>query len=92
MVIVTDDRSSGTEPLKDAVKPILVKGVRIYIVNIGSKPDKEETEDIIPGETNQLTPKITDDVPPLAPELAKRITEDTNESKLSYYFAHNLFQ
>ncbi len=81
MVIVTDDRSSGKEPVKEAVKLLQDKGVKIYIVNIGSKPDEGETKDIVPDEQNVITPKSTDEVPPLAPELAKKITDDTNDRK-----------
>lgn len=85
MVIVTDDKSSGKEPVKEAVKPLQDKGVRIYIVNIGSKPDEGETKDIVPDEKNVLTPKTTDEVPPLAPKLAKKITDDTNDRKFKLY-------
>ena len=81
LIIVTDDRSSGKEPLKDAAKPVQENGVRIFVVNIGSKPDKEETEDIVPDEKNILTPKTTDEVPSIAPELVKKITDDTNDRK-----------
>lgn len=68
-------------PVKEAVKPLQGKGVRIYIVNIGSKPDEEETKDIVPDEKNVLTPKSTDEVPALAPELFKKINDDTNDRK-----------
>ena len=81
LIIVTDDKSSGEEPVKEAVKPLQGKGVRIYIVNIGSKPDEEEAKDIVPDNRNILTPKTTDEVPKLPPELAKKITDDTNDSK-----------
>ena len=81
LVIVTDDKSSGEEPVKEAVKPLQGKGVRIYIVNIGPRPDEQETKDIVSDERNILTPKTTDELPNIAPELAKKITDDTNDRK-----------
>ena len=83
LIIVTDDKSSGEEPVKEAVKPLQDKGVRIYIVNIGSKPDEDEAKDIVPDDRNLLTPKTTDEIPKLAPELAKKITDDTNDRKFN---------
>lgn len=95
LIIVTDDKSSGKEPMKEAMKPLQDKGVRIYIVNIGTRPDEEETKHIVPDERNILTPKTTDEVPKLAPELAKKITDDTNDRKFgpcqAFSFRHQGF-
>lgn len=89
LIIVTDDKSSGKEPVKEAVKPLQDKGVRIYVVNIGSKPDEEETKDIVPDENNVMTPKTTDDVPSLSAGLVQKITDDVNNRKFWLYLSSN---
>ena len=91
LVIVTDDKSSGEEPVKEAVKPLQDKGVRIYIVNIGPRPEEQETKDIVSDEKNILTPKTTDELPNIAPELAKKMTDDTNDSKFFAKRASNKY-
>lgn len=85
LVILTDDKSTGKEPLKEAVIPLNDKGVRIYVVNIGPNTDEKEITDVVPSNKTVFNTITTTDVPPLAPELVKRITSDTNKRKLGNF-------
>lgn len=67
------------------MKPLEDTGVRIYVVNIGAKPDKEETKDIVPDVENVFTPKTTDEVPALAPDIVNKLKEDTNDRKFQLH-------
>ena len=82
LVILTDDKSTGEEPLGQAVVPLNDKGVRIYVVSIGPNTDQDEIKTIVAGDKNIISTKTTYEVPPLAPVLKKQIEDDIDDRKL----------
>ena len=76
LIIVTDGKSTGKEPPKQAVKPVKENGVRIYVVNIGEDTDKDELEDIVPTDENIYPVKNPDEVPDVATKLVEDIKKD----------------
>ena len=86
LIVVTDDKSTGKEPPKRAVKPLREKGVRIYIVNIGENTDEDELKDIVPTEKNIYSAKSHTEIPRIAPKLADNIDYDIKKRERSLFY------
>jgi Mg-chelatase subunit ChlD len=86
LIIVTDGKSTGQEPPKQAVKPVKDKGVRVYVVNIGETTDKEELEDIVPADENIYPVKNPDEVPDVSKKLVEDIKKDIKKRMFYCYF------
>ena len=81
LIIVTDGKSTGKEPPKQAVKPLKEKGVRVYVVNIGEDTDKDELKDIVPTEKNIHPVKTPTEVPSVLPKLVDDVKNDIKKRK-----------
>ena len=76
LVVVTDGKSSGREPLSEAVKGLRKKGVLIYSVGIGDRIKMEELREISRTDRDIYTPKDFNTIGLIAPELVERIAGD----------------
>lgn len=81
LVIITDSKSTGKEPLKEAVKPVQDKGIRVYVVDIGDNTDPEELRDITPSDKEIKKAKSPKDTPKLFDKLADEIQRAIEKSK-----------
>ena len=76
LVIVTDGKSSGEEPLSEAVKGLRRKGVMVYSVGIGDDISMQELKDISRTERDIFVSKDFDSTSLIAPPLIERIVGD----------------
>ena len=76
LVVVTDGKSTGTEPLSEAVKGLRQKGVMIYTVGIGDRISMQELRDISRTERDIFLSKDFDSTGLIAPPLIERIVGD----------------
>ncbi len=83
LVVVTDGRSTGTEPLSEAVKGLRKKGVIIYSVGIGDRISMQELKDISRTERDIFISKDFDSTGLIAPALVEKIAGDLT-SELNY--------
>lgn len=81
LVVITDSKSTGKKPLKEAVKPVQDKGIRVYVVDIGDKTDPEELRDIAPSDKEIKKAKSPEDAPKLFDKLADDIQRAIEKSK-----------
>jgi Mg-chelatase subunit ChlD len=86
LIVVTDGKSTGKEPLKRAVKPLKEKGVRVYVVNIGEDTDKDELKDIVPTDENIYPVKNPDEVPDVATKLVDDIKKDIKKRRFWFHW------
>ena len=85
LVVITDSKSTGKEPLKEAVKPVQDKGIRVYVVDIGDKTDPKELGDLTPSEKEIKKVKSPEDAPKVSDKLADDIQRAIKESKCDVY-------
>lgn len=76
VVLVTDGRSTGSEPLSDAVKGLRQMGAIIYSVGIGDEISEQELRDISRTRKDIFLSKKFDSLGLLAPELVEKIIKD----------------
>ena len=76
LVVVTDGKSTGTEPLSEAVKGLRQKGVMIYTVGIGDRISMQELRDISRTERDIFLSKDFDSTGLIASPLIERIVGD----------------
>lgn len=80
LVLLTAGKSTGQQPLSEAIKPQQKKGIRVYVVSIGDNVDKEEISSIVPTEDN-VFPTTPDNPGEIVDDIAKVINKDAIESK-----------
>ena len=81
LVVITDSKSTGKEPLKKAVKPLQDKGIRVFVVDIGDKTDPGELRDITPSDEEVNKVKNPEGAPKVADKLSDDIQRAVKESK-----------
>ena len=85
LVVITDSKSTGKEPLKDVVKPVRDKGIRVYVVNIGEETNPDELRDITPSENEIKKVKNPEDAPKISDKLVDDIHRAVKESECSLH-------
>jgi collagen type XIV alpha len=82
LVVVTDGKSTGSEPLSEVVKGLRKKGVIIYSVGIGDRISMQELRDISRTKGDIFISKDFDSTGLIAPALVEKIVADlTGELK-----------
>lgn len=87
LILVTDGTSTGDEPLKEAVKGLLKKGVVIYVVGIGGQINDQELKDVTPSDSNIFKTKNFDTITLVTPSLVEKILGDLKGRFVFFYFA-----
>ena len=54
LVILTASKSTGAEPVQEAVIPVINEGIQVYVVAVGSKVDREEVQGIVGPNNDRL--------------------------------------
>jgi hypothetical protein len=81
LVLLTAGKSTGQQPLPEAVTPLENRGVRVYVVSVGDKVDKKEIDSIVsPDQVFRTTPDNPQEV---TLKIVKRINKDIQDRK--YY-------
>lgn len=80
LVIITAGKSTGSQPLREAIKPLQKKGVRMYVVTVGDGVDKDEINSIVPTKDN-VFPTTPENPGEVANDVAQVIKKDARKSK-----------
>lgn len=91
LILVTDDKSTGSESLRLAAEPLRKKGVTVYIVAIGEKVDKKEIGDLVPDNTNVSPIDNPEETRNSAPQIANKIDKNVEKSTYRYFIYAILF-
>ena len=83
LILVTDDRSTGSESLRDAAEPLRKKGIPVYVVTIGNRYDETEVQDLAPSPGHVLSVDKPDDARNLAPRITDTIDKSIEKSMYS---------
>ena len=81
LVVLTAGRSTGQQPLPEAITPLGKQGVRVYVVSVGDKVDKKEIHSIASPE--QVFPTTPDDPQAVVRKIIKTINKDVQDRKYS---------
>ncbi len=81
LVVLTAGKSTGQQPLPEAITPLENRGVRVYVVSVGDKVDKKEIDTI--ASPDQVFPTTPDNPQEVTLKIIKRINKDVQDSK--YY-------
>jgi secreted protein with Ig-like and vWFA domain len=76
LVLVTDGKSTGTQPLSESVKELRKKGVIIYSVGVGDNINVQELKDISRTERDIFVSKDFSSIGLIASPLVERIAGD----------------
>lgn len=66
LVVVTDDKSTGSESLRRAAEPLKKAGVRVFVVGIGSRVDPDDWKGVVLSEKDFIRVDRPDNVPTVA--------------------------
>jgi hypothetical protein len=83
LILVTDDKSTGPESLRDAAEPLRKKGVSVYVVTIGSRYDVKEIKDLTPSPNHVVSVDKPEEVENLAPKITDTIDKSIEKSMYS---------
>ena len=81
LIVITDSTSTGKEPLKEAVKPVKDKGIRVYVVAVGDKTNPDELRDITPSDKDVTKVKSPEDAPQVSDKVVNGIQRAIKERK-----------
>jgi hypothetical protein len=65
------------------VKPLNKAGVRVYVITIGDKVNKDDYEDVVPDKDNANHVRDTRDATNIAPFVVEKIKKDINKRKFA---------
>ena len=80
LVIIAAGKSTGSKPLREAIKPLQKKGIRIYVVGIGDGVDRDEIDSIVPTKDN-VFPTTPDNPGDVVDDIVQVINKDVRKSK-----------
>lgn len=79
LVVLTAGKSTGQQPLPEAITPLEKQGVRVYVVSVGDKVDKKEIHSIV--SPDQVFPATPDDPQEVARMIVTTINKDVLDRK-----------
>lgn len=79
LVVLTAGKSTGQQPLPDAITPLKNQGVRVYVVSVGDKVDEKEISSIAP--PDQVFPTTPDNPQEVVLKIVKTINKDVKDRK-----------
>ncbi len=82
LVILTGSKSTGSEPVQEAVIPVISEGIQVYVVAVGRRVDRKEVEGIV-GPNNDRLFFITgaNQLGPLVKTINDKITIEATRGK-----------
>ena len=80
LVVITAGKSTGSQSLREAIKPLQKKGIRVYVVGVGGGVDKDEIDSIVPTKDN-VFPTTPDNPGKVVDGIVQVINKDVKESK-----------
>lgn len=54
LIILTASKSTGAEPVQEAVIPVISEGIQVYVVAVGSRVDRKELQNIVGPNNDRL--------------------------------------
>ena len=82
LIILTRGKSSGDTSPGEAVKPLKDAGVNVFVVNIGSKADRDEGEEIATSDEHVVAVDDPDNTPEGMRRVVDKLTKDLNKGNL----------
>ena len=79
LVVLSAGKSTGQQPLPEAIIPLEKQAVRVYVVSVGDKTDKEEIHSIV--SPSQVFPTTPDDPQDVARKIMQTINKDVKDRK-----------
>jgi hypothetical protein len=86
LVIITDDMSTGTQPLSSVAQSLRRSGVAVRVVGIGSRVNPEEWKDVVPAAGGLIPVDTTDQILTVVDDIEKEIRRVADSSKLRFRF------
>jgi hypothetical protein len=86
LVIITDDMSTGTQPLSSVAQSLRRSGVAVRVVGIGSRVNPEEWKDVVPAAGGLIPVDTTDQILTVVDDIEKEIRRVADSSKLKFRF------
>jgi hypothetical protein len=83
LVILTGSRSTGSEPVQEAVIPVITEGIQVYVVAVGNKVDRKQVEGIVGpnGDRLFIIPRVNE-LGPLVNKINDKIITEATRCKL----------
>ncbi len=88
LVIITDDASSGSQPISEAVDPLKKAGIQVHVVAIGNRVSRKELEDITSEDKRIHVVPTPENLPEKADDVADVIEEAIQNRKSSLTEIH----
>ena len=79
LVVLTAGKSTGQQPLPEAITPLENRGVRVYVVSVGDKVDKKEIDSIV--SPDHVFPTTPDNPQEITLKIVKKINKDVEDRK-----------
>lgn len=82
LVILTGSKSTGAEPVQEAVIPVISEGIQVYVVAVGNRVDRKEVEGIVGPNLDRLFIITgTNRLGPLVKTISDKITTEATQGK-----------
>jgi collagen type VI alpha len=82
LIILTHGKSTGDTTPAEAVKPLKDAGVNVFVVNIGSKADPKEAEDIATSGEHVVPVDDPNNTPEVIRRVVDKLRKDLNKGKI----------
>ena len=79
VMVLTGSKSTGSEPLKDAAKPLLDRGARVYVIYSGKKADPDLRNITTNGKDGVTTVSEEDDLSQVGGNIARQIVSSVEK-------------
>ena len=84
LVILTASKSTGAEPVQEAVIPVISEGIEVYVVAVGSRVDRKEVQGIVgPNNDRLFFISGANELGVLVRRISDKITAEASQGNLS---------
>ncbi len=90
LVIITDDESTGTQPLSSVAELLKKSGVMVRVVGIGSRVKPEQWKGVVPSVGGLVTVDTPDQTGTVVDDIEKEIRRVAESSKLKFGSFYNI--
>ena len=80
LVVITDSKSTGKTPLREAAERLKEKGIRVVVVDIGERTDPRELRDLTSSDKYVKKAKSPKEAAKLGGEVANSVLKDYKQS------------
>ena len=82
LIIVTGSQSTGTEPVQEAVIPVIREGIQVYVVAVGNRVNRQEVSGIVGPNNDRLFNILgTNQLATLVKIINDKIRTETSQGK-----------